>query len=339
MNADIVLAAEGKPENVSLGFMAARTFIAAEETRFTRFSPNSELARLNRTAGEWFTASPQMFGLLQQAQALMEETDGLFNPCILDALEAAGYDRSMDEIRAQGAGERGSLREGEKGCTGDREYLAPAHPFSLAPQLPLSPAPPLPGSLAPSLPCQIELDAEKCSVRVAPEARIDLGGIAKGWIAESAARVLAQYCDACAVNAGGDLFAIGTPKEDKSWRVALEDPRDAQNMLAVLRVGPGAVTTSSITKRRWIQNGRSQHHLIDPRTGLPAQTDWLSVTVIAPNATVAEVYAKSLLIAGSREARQIAESRKDIEFIAVDGQGQLWGSDRAKEYITLCTNG
>ena len=300
MNSDIVMAADGAPERASQGFIAARTFIAAEETRFTRFSQNSELARLNRAAGEWFTASGQMFSLLQQVVDLIDQTNGLFNPCILSALEAAGYDRSMEVIRAQGAQTR-----------------------------PDAPAP------APLARCQIELDPAKSAVRLAHGARIDLGGIAKGWIAESAAHVLAKYCEACVVNAGGDMFAIGLPQGETSWSVALEDPRDSQAVLAILHVGPGAVTTSSITKRSWIQNGQLHHHLIDPRTGLPAQTDWLSVTVIAPSATVAEVFAKSLLIAGSREARQIAESREDIDFIAVDAQGQMWGSDRAKEYVDV----
>ncbi len=313
MNSDIVMAADGAPERASQGFIAARTFIAAEETRFTRFSQNSELARLNRAAGEWFTASRQMFSVLQQVVDLIDQTNGLFNPCILSALEAAGYDRSMEVIRAQEEGEIG--REGEGGQ--------------------ISPSLPLPLSKTPALPCQIELDPAKSAVRLARGARIDLGGIAKGWIAESAAHVLAEYCAACVVNAGGDMFAIGLPQGETAWSVALEDPRDAQAVLAVLHVGPGAVTTSSITKRSWIQNGHLQHHLIDPRTGLPAQTDWLSVTVIAPSAAVAEVFAKSLLIAGSREARRIAESRKDIEFIAVDGQGRMWGSDRAKEYMDV----
>jgi thiamine biosynthesis lipoprotein len=300
MNSDIVMAADGAPEKTSLGFIAARAFIAAEETRFTRFSEKSELARLNRSAGEWFSASPQMFSLLQQANTLAQQTGGLFNPCILGALEAAGYDRSMELIRTQGAQTR----------------LEPSAPATLAR-------------------CQIELDPAHNAVRLAAGARIDLGGIAKGWIAESAAHILAGYSQACAVNAGGDLFAIGLPHGENAWSVALEDPRDSEAVLAVLHVGPGAVTTSSITKRSWVQNGHLRHHLIDPRTGEPAQTDWLSVSVIAPSATVAEVYAKSLLIAGSRKACRIADARADIDFIAVDGQGRMWGSDRAKEYLDV----
>ncbi|MDE3091462.1 MAG: FAD:protein FMN transferase, partial [Chloroflexota bacterium] len=165
--------------------------------------------------------------------------------------------------------------------------------------------------------------------------RIDLGGIAKGWIAERAAQLLDPFSTACAVNAGGDLFAIGTPPGEDAWQVALEDPRDPNRTLAILRVGPGAVATSSITRRRWMQGDRARHHLIDPRGGVPAETDWLSVTVVAPRAAVAEVFAKALLIAGSRDAERIAARRDDIAFIAVDGDGRLWGSSKSKELIDV----
>ena len=101
MNSAIVLAAEGPPERVNLGFMATQTCIAAEEMRFTRFSPASELSRLNAAAGHWFQPSAPMFEVLQEALSLSSETSGLFNPCILSDLEAAGYDRSMDEIQAR----------------------------------------------------------------------------------------------------------------------------------------------------------------------------------------------------------------------------------------------
>ncbi len=183
--------------------------------------------------------------------------------------------------------------------------------------------------------CPLELDRSGRRVRLASGTRIDLGGIAKGWIAESAARVLSQYAGVCAVNAGGDLFTIGIPAGETVWDVALEDPRDPQATLVTLHVGPGAVTTSYITKRSWVKDGQRQHHLIDPRTGQPAQTGWLSVTVIAPRASVAETYAKAILIAGSGEAMALAGRRKDVEFIAVEGQGQLWSSGGAKRYLDI----
>ena len=135
------------------------------------------------------------------------------------------------------------------------------------------------------------------------------------------------------MDAGGDMFIIGQPRDDGAWRVALEDPRNAEQALAILRVGLGAIATSSVTRRCWQQGERVQHHLIDPRRGASAESDWLSVTVIAPHATIAEAFAKSLLIAGSRGASEIAARRDDIAFIAVSQDGMLWGSEKAKEFL------
>jgi thiamine biosynthesis lipoprotein len=103
--------------------------------------------------------------------------------------------------------------------------------------------------------------------------------------------------------------------------------------LAMLRIDRGAVATSSVTRRRWQQGETVRHHVIDPRSGLPAETDWLCVTVIAPHAAMAEVFAKALLIAGSREAERIAAWREEIAFVAVDGAGKLWGSKNAKGFL------
>ena len=125
----------------------------------------------------------------------------------------------------------------------------------------------------------VQLDPGAHAIRLLPGMRLDLGGIAKGWIVERAAQELGAYSDACAVSAGGDMFMMGLPAGEEAWRVALEDPRDPDQTLAVLRVGLGAVATSSIMKRRWQQGKLVRHHLIDPRSGQPAETDWLSVTV------------------------------------------------------------
>jgi len=163
--------------------------------------------------------------------------------------------------------------------------------------------------------------------------RLDLGGIAKGWIAEQAALILADYSQACLVDAGGDMFMVGLPDGESSWQIELEDPRNADWSLTRLNVPPGALTTSSIMKRKWMQGEMPRHHLIDPRTGEPAETDWLSVTVIAPHADMAEVFAKALLIAGPREAEMLAQNATEISYLAVDHEGKIWGSLESLEYI------
>lgn len=299
MNSDIVLAAQGNHLKLQWGFEQTQRFIHSSEARFTRFSESSELSAVNRSSGRWFPVSSELYGLLVEAYAYHEETNGLYDPSILPALERAGYDRSMDEIRAHGAG-AAFFANDERG-----DYRL------------------------------TEFDPSKSAVRLPHGLRLDLGGIAKGWIAERAAQVLSEYSSACVVNAGGDMFAVGLPEGETAWSIALEDPRDEHQSLAELRVAPGAVATSSITKRRWQQGTRQMHHLIDPRTGSPAETDWLSVTVIAPHATIAEAYAKSLLIGGSGKAEELGAVRDDIAFIAVDAEGKLWGSKSSREFLDV----
>jgi thiamine biosynthesis lipoprotein len=162
---------------------------------------------------------------------------------------------------------------------------------------------------------------------------VDLGGIAKGWIVEKAAQLLNRYVDTCGVSAGGDILFIGRPLDGMDWHVYLEDPRSPIESLAQLHIPWGAVATSSVMKRTWAQGEKIRHHLIDPRTGEPAKTDWLSVTVITPDVITAEVYAKALLIAGEKEMSNLCGAHPDLTFIAVDAEGNLSGSANYKEYM------
>jgi thiamine biosynthesis lipoprotein len=104
-------------------------------------------------------------------------------------------------------------------------------------------------------------------------------------------------------------------------------------MLAPLNIPSGAVATSSVMKRSWRQGNQARHHLIDPRTGKPAQTEWLSVTVIFPDIIAADVYAKTILIGGSRVADELIAEKPGLTYIAVSQQGELLGSPNFKEFI------
>jgi thiamine biosynthesis lipoprotein len=298
MNTDILLAAEGQADQQAVGFERARQFILDGEKRFTRFADDSELSKLNRSAGERFWASPDLFAVVALAGRFFHLTRGLFDPSILPELKRAGYDRSMDVLRTQGpaplietllAGERASFSE-------------------------------------------VDLDEADHTILLPPGMEIDLGGIAKGWIAEQAANILSEYASACVVDAGGDMFMLGLPEGLDQWPVELEDPLQPEHSLAALKVGPGAVATSTVTKRSWKQAGRERHHIIDPRTGEPAVSEWISVTVVAPHAYEAEVYAKALLIAGPQEAEEIfRNSGIKFSYLAVDREKNIWGNQKYLE--------
>jgi thiamine biosynthesis lipoprotein len=118
--------------------------------------------------------------------------------------------------------------------------------------------------------------------------RLDLGGIAKGYAAERAAEILA-IGGPCLVNAGGDIAVRG-----RAWPIGVED--------LTLELENGGLATTGRDRRRWLRGGTEQHHLIDPRTGAPASTELLRVTVVARDAVEAEVQAKHVFLGGPTDA-------------------------------------
>jgi thiamine biosynthesis lipoprotein len=299
MNTDIFLAAENSPRAPD-GLEAAKSFIEESERRFSRFLPESEVSALNSVSGTWHSVSSDLMEMLQQAQVFSAETYGLFDPSILPDLKRAGYDRSMDEIRRDGG----------------------ASSRATATSLP---------SVRPKF-TQVEFDDRHYRVRLPAGMEIDLGGFAKGWIVEKAAQALRAYTTACAVSAGGDIVFEGMPADGSQWHVYIEDPSDADKKVAELHMGAGAVVTSSVAKRRWLQGAVERHHLIDPRTGEPAQTTWLSVTVAAPWIATAEVYAKALLIGGESEAPLLLATHPEISYYTVDRDGRVAENPVKVEY-------
>jgi thiamine biosynthesis lipoprotein len=129
-------------------------------------------------------------------------------------------------------------------------------------------------------------------VELEPGTHLDFGGIGKGYTVDRAAAILSAAGPAL-VDAGGDIAAIGRP-DALGWRVGVEH--------LTLALENAAVATSGSDRRRWRRDGEERHHLIDPATGRPAATDLLRVSVVADTAVEAEVLAKSLFLAGKREA-------------------------------------
>jgi len=143
---------------------------------------------------------------------------------------------------------------------------------------------------------------EGMRIALDPGVRLDLGGIAKGWAVDRAVRELSTL-GPCLVNAGGDLAVSGVPAAGH-WAVGLDTPAGP----LTLGLADGALATTGRDRRRWRAGGEERHHLIDPASGRPADTDLLTVTVAAPSAVEAEVRAKALFLAGAEAAALEAEA-------------------------------
>jgi len=275
---EVLLAPGACPRSAALPALFERY-----ERVMSRFLAESELTRLNASSPDWHTASPLLYDVVAAALAWARRTGGVFDPTLLDALEALGYDRDFETLARR---------------RGDRRARPPAAP------------PPV----APGRWRAVELDPRLRGIRLPAGVRIDLGGIGKGYTVDRAVAALGPRPNAV-VNASGDLYAAGDGPRGDGWLVGVEDPRSPGRDLALLRVRDLAVATSGATRRRWRAGGAAYHHLIDARSGLPIESDALTVTVIAASATAADVLATAIYLSGVERGIALAERTGAIALI------------------------
>jgi thiamine biosynthesis lipoprotein len=272
----------------------AEAVVAHLESLWSRFRPDSELMLLNQHSGSSRGVGPDTFSLIGASIEAWRQTGGLFDPTMLDALVDAGYDCSFEDLR---------------------DHFGEAAGDALPP-------PESPVSSGARGPDAIVLDVERAFVTLPEDVHLDLGGIAKGAAADTVADVLERggAFGAC-VDLGGDIAVFGHRCDGQPWAIAVDDPTEPGVDLAIIQMERGAVATSSRVRRRWVCDGQDAHHLIDPRTGQPAITDLLSVSVVASSAMWAEVFAKAALIAGSIEGERLLASAELPALFVIEGGG------------------
>jgi len=267
MSVTVTILGSGVPAGeVERAATAGAALAEAWENAFSRFRPESALSRLNAGGGAPLAVGTEFLDVLELARAGVLATGGRFDPSVLPALEAAGYDRHIDRLRAGEvpAGTAGGGRAG--GVDGWRH---------------------------------VRIDRARGVAQLPPDLRIDLGGIAKGAFVDRLAQTLSRWPGGM-VDAGGDLRVWGVAPDGGPWRVAIEDPLAPDRDLAVADVldsrRAGGVATSGIRRRSWTVDGRAAHHLIDPATGLPLAGGGVAATAFAPTCAAAEIATKALLV-------------------------------------------
>ena len=165
---------------------------------------------------------------------------------------------------------------------------------------------------------------------------IDLGGIAKGYAADTVATNLEQNgCTGGILSFGGNVKTIGTKPDGSLFQIAVQDPNNATNTLGTLSVGGNtAVVTSGDSQRYFEKDGVKYHHILDPRTAAPAKSDLSSVTVVCASATRADAFATALYIMGLEEGLSFVNQKEDIEALFVTKQGEIKPSNGLQERFT-----
>jgi thiamine biosynthesis lipoprotein len=247
-------------------FGRLRESITSFEGRFSRFLPGSELTQFNNLAGERVTTSHQFHKLLSTAKSLSLQTDGLYNPFVLPALQKAGYLASWGD-----------------------QVVTPATSFADRKVADIH-----------------KLILGDTWAQIPSSAALDFGGIGKGYLLDELAKQLtSKQLHGYFLSLGGDIITSGYDLDHKPWEVGVLSALDPTKTVACIPNRTGgmlAIATSGVTKRKGTKDGKSWHHIIDPRTGESAITNILTVTVTARDAVLADVYAKCIVIDGSARA-------------------------------------
>jgi thiamine biosynthesis lipoprotein len=235
----------------------AKARIADLEARWSRFRPTSELSRMNAMAGQPTVVSPELWLLVERAVAAWTLTGGAFDPTVLGAVVAAGYDRDFTELEPG----RPAGREADvPGCAG------------------------------------IELDPALRVVTLPAGVGIDPGGIGKGLAADIVVgELLAAGAAGALVSLGGDLRVGGEPPGGDCWTIAVVHPFTGRDLLAI-GLTDGAVATSSRLLRRWTVDDGERNHVIEPASGTSAGGPLVAATAVAGEGWWAEALATAALL-------------------------------------------
>ncbi len=183
---------------------------------------------------------------------------------------------------------------------------------------------------------KVEIDDAAGTVRLAaPGMKIGLGGIAKGYALDLAARALRTSGVTDFLILGGGQVYAGGRKNGRPWTVGIRDPRGAAtDYFATVGVTDVSVSTSGDYESYFILNGIRYHHILDPRTGMPAR-GLRSATVISPDATLADALSTALIVMGPRPGMALVERLSNVEAVLVDDRGMVLTSSGLQDALTV----
>lgn len=277
-----------------------------------RFTPDSEVHRVNTAGGEWVEVGSETFGLTQAALELAELTGGAFDPTVAPLIDLWGFVEDPNALPDENdsptvlVGQRPPEDEAIQSVLQRIGYQ------------------------------MVELDADGSKIRLdSPRAELDFGAIAKGYAADRAVAILRERGIASGlVDLGGDMFALGSKPDGTPWRVGIAHPREPGALVAVIPVEDRAIVTSGDYERYFEYEGVRYTHLVDPRTGYP-QHELASVTVVATKGTEADALATAVAVMGIDEGLALLESLPGVDGLLIGTDGRIEMTSGLRDRIQL----
>lgn len=271
-----------RPDTVLAVAALTRSALATLDAAASRFRDDSELSQANVAAGTPIRVGPVMRDATQASLRMAQATGGLVDPTVGAGVVAAGYDRryaDLDTVTARVVG----------------------------------PAPPRRASWADVV---LLPDEAGAWLTVPAGTLLDLGAVAKAWLADSLALAATTLGSrGVLVDLGGDIRVAGEPPRD-GWVIGVPPGADGQRMVVVRS---GGLATSAQDVRRWATTNGPAHHIVDPRTGRPADSPWRAVTVHAASATEANAASTAALVLGDTAPAWLERQGLSARLVPMDG--------------------
>lgn len=268
-----------------------------EIDRLTNRFQESELSAVNKNAGlASVKVSKELFEIVETALKWSDKTDGAFNILIGSVMDMWGF---------------GS----EKPTVPTEEELAEA--------------------LSKTDYHKIMLDAEQSTLFLPEKGMVmDLGGVAKGYATDKAVEALKELgIENAIINAGGNIYALGSKDGKMPWKVGVQDPRDSQGIAALLEVRDAALVSSGGYQRYFEVDGIRYHHILDPATGCPARAS-AGTTVIMKSAVVADILSTALFVKGPVEGIALAEELNQVAAVMIlTENGEMYGTKDLSDFL------
>lgn len=167
-------------------------------------------------------------------------------------------------------------------------------------------------------------------------AKIDLGGIGKGYATDKVRGILKENgINSAMINLGGNVYAVGEKPSGGKWRVGVADPYNSGEPILTMEVSDAAVVTSGSYERNFERDGKVYHHIIDPKTGTPVNNGIKSVTVVCESGTKADALSTALFVMGREKTEDFLTNHSDIGAVIITEDKKVYCTDSLFDNISV----
>ena len=281
-------------------FDGAFSVIEKEDLLMSLQKGNSELSKINNSAGlESVAVSEDTYNVVSSALYYSELTHGAFDPTVAPLVE-------LWDI--------GSDFEGVLPDPDSIERIKKLTDYS-----------------------KLEMLSDNRIYLESREMKIDLGAIAKGYIADKVKDyLLSRNVERGIINLGGNIVVLGSKPENKPWKIGIQNPFESRgNHIGIVEVKDKTIVTSGIYERFFMADGKRYHHILDPKTGYPVDNDLASVTIISDTSIDADALSTSLFVLGVETGLELIETIKNAEAVYITKDKKVIYSSGAQDLFTL----